>query len=117
MFTTALRYVMVLTVAAGSFVHLYAQDIAIPTVRAGLGPYRVNFTVIDRTHKPLFGATIQARLKYGLSGSRGKNLLVSTNSNGHARIEPLPARTRYPSLYLMFTYGADKETRQWTRGC
>ncbi len=114
MFTRALKYAVALTFAAGSFSCLLAQDVITPTVNAGLGPCSVDFTVADSVHKPLYGALIHARFKYGLWGLRRMDLSIYTNANGQAKVAGLPTKLRYPPLYFSITYRNSEESWPWT---
>lgn len=114
MFTGVWKYVAVLTFAAGSFSCLRAQDVVVPTVNARLGPCSVDFTVTDHVHRPLYGATIHAKFKYGFWGFRSMDLMIYTNSSGHARVAGLPAKLRNPPLPFAITYRNVEQTWYWT---
>ena len=118
MFTDGLKYAVALTFAAGNFTCLLAQDVVVPTVNAGLGPCSVEFTVTDLIHKPLYAAMIHGKFKYGFWGLRSMDLQISTNSNGRARVEGLPAKLRNPPLSFRITYRNVEKTWYWTGlGC
>ena len=114
MFTETLKTAVGLMLAFGSFSSLLAQDVIIPTVNAGLGPCSVDFTVTDRAYKPVYGAMIHAKFKYGFWGFRSMDLLIFTNSSGHARVEGLPSKLRNPPLYFTITYRNVEKTWYWT---
>ena len=114
MLIRALKHVLVLPLVVGTFTSLLASDTIVPSVNAELGPCTVDFTVTDRIHKPIYGAIIQTRFKYGIWGFRSMNLVVYTNSDGRARVEGLPAVLRRPPLYFTITYRNLEQTWYWT---
>lgn len=65
-----------------------------PVLKAGLGACSAEFRVRDADGSPSFGATIHVRVRYGVLGIKRTDLEVGTDSNGHARIEGLPAKAK-----------------------
>jgi hypothetical protein len=113
MYSAALKLVVVLTLAGGLSCVL-AQDVALPTVDAGLGPCSVDFTVTDKVHKPVYTAMIRGKFKYGFWGLRSMDLIVFTNPNGHARVVGLPTKFRNPPLTFTITHKNAQATWYWT---
>lgn len=114
MFNRALKYAAALIFAFGCFPSLFAQDVIIPTVDAEVGPCIVDFTVTDRIHKPIYGAMIRTKFKYGFWGVRRMDLVVYTNSDGHARFAGLPSKLRNPPLDFTINYRNAETTWYWT---
>ena len=78
---------------------LFAQDASkqdIPHVSADAGSCYVNFTVTDVGGKPLYNAKISGQVRYGFGSLHRVDLEVGTNSDGKARIDGLPDRTKKP---------------------
>jgi hypothetical protein len=114
MFSRASKYGVVLIFCVFCFPSLFAQDVIIPTVDAQLGPCTVDFTVTSRIHKPIYAAMIRAKFKYGFWGFRRMDLVVYTNSNGHARFSGLPSKLRNPPLSFTIDYRNAESTWFWT---
>ncbi len=71
----------------------------IPVLKAGLGgECSADFTVKDADGKPVYGAAVSVRVRYGAMGIKRADLEVGTNPEGKARIEGLPAKAR-PIVY------------------
>ena len=68
----------------------------VPRVGADAGPCYVNFTVSDSGGKPVYDAKISGQVRYGFGGFHKVDLQVGTNSDGKARIDGLPERTKKP---------------------
>src|SRR5712691_12899798 len=64
----------------------------LPILKAGLGSCSADFTVKDADGKPVYLATIHVRAQYGFMNIKRMDLEVSTNDEGKARIEGLPAK-------------------------
>ena len=70
----------------------------VPALKAGLGPCAADFTVKDADGKPVYLATIHARIRYGALSLKRMDVEVSTNDEGKARIEGLPNKAK-PIVY------------------
>lgn len=67
----------------------------IATLKAALGGIcSADFTVKDADSKPVYGAIIHVRVRYGAFGIKRADLEVGTNSDGKARIEGLPDKAK-----------------------
>ena len=71
-----------------------AQKPEVTVLKAGLGPCAADFTVKDAGGKPVYGATIHVRVRYGLMSLKRSDLEVGTNAEGQARIEGLPTKAK-----------------------
>ena len=70
----------------------------IPVLKAGLGTCAADFAVTDGRGKPVYQATIHARIRYGALSIKRMDVEVNTNDEGKARIEGLPSKAR-PIVY------------------
>jgi len=68
-------------------------------MKAGLGgKCSADFTVKDADGKPVYGAMVHVKVRYGFAGIKRADLEVGTSSEGKARIEGLPDKAR-PMTY------------------
>lgn len=63
-------------------------------LKAGLGACSADFTVKDSDGMPVNAATIHVKVRHGMMGIKRMDLEVTTNIEGKARIEGLPAKAR-----------------------
>jgi hypothetical protein len=70
----------------------------IPALKAGLGTCAADFVVSDASGKPVYQATIHARIRYGALSVKRMDVEVNTNEDGKARIEGLPSKAK-PIVY------------------
>jgi hypothetical protein len=70
----------------------------VPVLKAGLGTCAADFVVNDGNGKPVYQATIHARIRYGALSVKRMDVEVSTNDEGKARIEGLPSKAK-PIVY------------------
>ena len=89
---------------------VFAADIPVPSIDAGLGSCTVDFTVTDAKQNPIYDAKITVRIKYGFLGLRRIDLEIGTNSNGRARFTGLPEKARKPPLEFVVRYHNRTET-------
>ena len=80
-------------------------DIAVLKANLG-GACSVDFTVTGSDGKPVYAATVHARVRYGLLSIKRADLEIGTDSDGKARIEGLPAKAR------PLTYDIQKEGKK-----
>lgn len=83
---------------------LFAQDAPkqdIPHVSADAGACFVNFTVTDAGGKPFYNAKITGQVRYGFGSLHRVDLEVGTNSDGKARIDGLPDKTKKPIQFTI----------------
>jgi hypothetical protein len=73
---------------------LAADPKSIPVVDGGLGSCSAEFTITDTTGQPVYAATLQVHIAYGLMGLHKMDLQVGTNADGKARFEGLPDRIK-----------------------
>ncbi len=66
----------------------------IPVLDARLGPCSADFTVHGTDGRPVYGALIHVRVRYGPWSIKRSDLEVGTNSDGRARIAGLPEKAR-----------------------
>jgi hypothetical protein len=66
----------------------------VPVIDGGIGPCTADFTINDNSEKPIYDATIQVHISYGLFGAHKLDLQVGTNVNGKARFTGLPSKTK-----------------------
>ena len=70
----------------------------IPVLKAGLGTCAADFVVKDADGKPVYQATVHAKIRYGALSVKRMDVEVNTNDEGKARIEGLPTKAR-PIVY------------------
>src|SRR6476469_7038552 len=70
----------------------------VPVLKAGLGTCAADFVVSDGNGKPIYQATIHARIRYGALSIKRMDVEVNTNDEGKARIEGLPSKAK-PIVY------------------
>src|SRR3954471_12300861 len=83
-------------VAAIALLFLVAQkpdDVTLMKANLG-GSCSADFTVKDASGKPVFGALVHVKVRYGFAGVKRADLEVGTSSEGKARIEGLPDKAR-----------------------
>ena len=83
----------------------------VPVLKAGLGTCAADFVVSDDNGKPVYLATIHARIRYGALSVKRMDVEVSTNDEGQARIEGLPAKAR-PIVYDIEKNGTKATAQQ-----
>ena len=67
----------------------------VTVMKAALGgTCSAEFTVKDAAGKPVYGANVHVRVRYGFAGVKRADLDVGTSSMGEARIEGLPDKAR-----------------------
>ena len=72
----------------------------IPKISGDLGECTADLLVTDVRNKPFYNAKISTEIKYGFGGLHRNTLEIYTNSDGRARFEGLPRKSRGP---LSFT--------------
>lgn len=87
---------VVLAVATLSAQSPQAPQLAV--ISARLGDCSADFTVRDVDGKPIYAAIVHVRIRYGFMSLKRMDLEVGTNSEGHARVEGLPAKGK-PLMY------------------
>jgi hypothetical protein len=70
----------------------------LPVLKAGLGACSADFVVNDVDGKPVYLAVVHVKIRYGAMSLKRMDLEVSTNAEGKARVEGLPAKAR-PLVY------------------
>lgn len=75
-----------------------APKAELPILKAGLGTCSADFTVNDVDGKPVYLAVVHVKIRYGAMAMKRMDLEVSTNADGKARVEGLPAKAR-PMVY------------------
>jgi hypothetical protein len=94
-----------LAASAPSVPHAAAQDNkatdaktaathAVPVIDGAIGTCSAGFTVTDDAAAPVYDAKIRVHIAYGFMYVRKMDLEVSTNIDGKARFDGLPARTK-----------------------
>ncbi len=73
----------------------------VPTVDAGIGSCRADFTVKDGAGKPLYDAKINITIKYGFMNLHKAQLEAPTNTNGEARFTGLPDFSKKPLQFVI----------------
>jgi hypothetical protein len=86
-----------------------ANQPEVPTVDAGIGSCRADFSVKDGDGKPLYDAKINITIKYGFMNLRKAQLETPTNTNGQARFTGLPNFSKKP-LQFVITSGTVTKT-------
>jgi hypothetical protein len=67
----------------------------VTVMKAALGGMcSAEFTVKDADGKPVYGANVHVRVRYGFMGVKRADLDVGTSSLGKARIEGLPEKAK-----------------------
>ncbi len=67
----------------------------VTVMKAALGgSCSAEFTVKDEAGKPVYGANVHVRVRYGFMGVKRADLDVGTSSMGKARIEGLPDKAK-----------------------
>jgi len=72
---------------------------AVPVIDGGIGPCSMEFTIQERSGKPVYAAKVRVHIAYGFAGTRKLDLEVGTNVDGKARFEGLPNRVKRPLRY------------------
>jgi len=70
-----------------------APDVTVMKAALG-GSCSAEFTVKDDAGKPVYGANVHVRVRYGFMGVKRADLDVGTSSTGKARIEGLPDKAK-----------------------
>ena len=70
-----------------------APDVTLMKAALG-GNCSADFTVKDEAGKPVYGANVHVRVRYGFMGIKRADLDVGTSSTGKARIEGLPEKAK-----------------------
>jgi len=71
----------------------------VTVMKAALGgTCSADFAVKDAAGKPVYGAMVHVRVRYGFGGVKRADLEVGTSSEGKARVEGLPDKAR-PMTY------------------
>jgi len=86
-----------LAVAAALFLLAQQPDKPpdVTVMKAALGgTCSAEFTVKDEAGKPVYGASVHVRVRYGFMGVKRADLEVGTSSSGRARVEGLPDRAK-----------------------
>jgi hypothetical protein len=72
-----------------------AQNPEITTMKANLGgACSADFLVKDTDGKPVYGAIVHVRVRYGFMNVKRADLEIGTSSEGKARIEGLPDKAK-----------------------
>jgi hypothetical protein len=67
----------------------------VTVMKAALGGMcTADFTVKDAAGKPVYGASVHVRVRYGFMGVKRADLDVGTSSLGKARVEGLPDKAK-----------------------
>ncbi len=67
----------------------------VTVMKAALGgSCSAEFTVKDESGKPVYGASVHVKVRYGFMGVKRADLEVGTSSSGKARVEGLPDKAR-----------------------
>lgn len=66
----------------------------VPVIDGAIGSCTAAFTVTDENTAPIYDAKIKVHIAYGFMYARKLDLEVGTNTDGKARFEGLPARTK-----------------------
>ena len=79
----------------------------VPVINGGVGDCSVEIHVTDSGRKPVYGAEISVRLRYGFGGFHKLDLQASTNVDGRARFEGLSERARMPLEFTVVYQGRE----------
>lgn len=71
----------------------------VPEVKADIGPCSAEFTVVDKSGKPIYDAKIHVVVRYGFMEKRKQDLEIGTNGDGKARFTGLPIKLKRPLEY------------------
>jgi len=67
----------------------------VTVMKAALGgSCSAEFTVKDEAGKPVYGANVHVRVRYGFMGVKRADLDIGTSSSGKARVEGLPDKAK-----------------------
>lgn len=89
-----MRIALMVMMLAGT---VWAQSPApqeVPNLNAKLGGCSAEFTVKSADGKPVYGALVHVRVRYGTLGIKRMDLEVGTNAEGRARVSGLPDKAR-----------------------
>jgi len=79
---------------------LLAQEPSkIPVISGDLGDCTADLRVTDVKDKSVYNAKIGVEIKYGFGGLHRSTLEIYTNSDGKARFEGLPLKSRGPLAF------------------
>jgi hypothetical protein len=79
-----------------------ADPHSVPAVNADLGSCSMEFTVKDKSGKPVYAAKVRVHIAYGFVSAHKLDLEVGTNIDGKARFEGLPSKVKRPLRYEAF---------------
>ncbi len=86
-----------------------ASNTDVTTMKANLGGMcTADFTVKDADGRPVYGAVVHVRVRYGFMGVKRADLEIGTSSEGKARIEGLPDKAK------PFAYDVKKDDKAAT---
>ena len=88
---------MMLAVAVLAQQHESNADVTLMKAALG-GSCSADFAVKDADGKPIVGATVHVKLRYGFAGVKRADLEIETSPNGKVRIEGLPEKAK-PMTY------------------
>lgn len=71
----------------------------IPKINGDLGECTADLRVTDVKNKPISNAKISLEIKYGFGGFHRSTLEIYTNTDGKARFEGLPRKSRGPLAF------------------
>ena len=89
----------------------------VPALKAGIGPCSADFTVTDAAGKPVYLATIHTKLRYGAVSVKRMDLEVSTNADGKARLESLPAKGKLVTYDVRREAKSGRATQDLAKAC
>ena len=91
--------VLPMLLAAALLAQQHESNADVTLMKAGLGgSCSADFAVKDAEGKPVVGATVHVKLRYGFAGVKRADLEIETSPNGKVRIEGLPEKAK-PMTY------------------
>jgi hypothetical protein len=105
---------LVISLCLAGWAFARPNEAAEPAVNANLGPCSVDFTVSQKTNRPLYNAQISVSIAYGFLGMKKMDLQIGTNNEGKARFVGLPSKVHNPPLTFVVRYkGWTKNVDYW----
>jgi hypothetical protein len=98
-YTPTMLLALMMVFAAAVLAQPPQKPLDVTLMKAALGgSCSADFTVTDAGGKPIVGATVHVKLRYGFAGVKRADLEIETSPAGKVRIEGLPEKAK-PMTY------------------
>ncbi len=103
-------------ILAAALAQAPAKPADVTVMKAGLGgSCSADFTVKGPDDKPVYGALVHVKVRYGFGGVKRADLEVGTSGDGKARIEGLPDKARTMTYDIRKKDGDVEKTNEVTQ--